>query len=102
MTRVIIEVKPNDAAREYAANTDGVEVYDDRIVLDGMAQHIRDAINALARIGMIEKPKPPRAVFFIRTSGFPTKTFMHTPWCQSLTETARSNKSLTITQAREY
>jgi len=66
MTRVIIEVKPNDAAREYAANTDGVEVYDDRIVLDGMAQHIRDAINALARIGMIEKPKPPRAVFFIR------------------------------------
>jgi len=66
MTRVIVEVKPNDAAREYAANTDGVEVYDDRIVLDGMAQHIRDAINALARIGMIEKPKPPRAVFFIR------------------------------------
>jgi len=66
MTRVTIEVIPNDAAREYAANTDGVEVYDDRIVLDGMAQHIRDGVNFLARIGMIERPKPPRPVFSVR------------------------------------
>jgi len=66
MTRVTIEVIPNDAAREYAANTDGVEVYDDKIVLDGMAQHIRDGVNFLARIGMIEKPKPPRPVYSVR------------------------------------
>ena len=65
MTRIIIEVQPNDEAREYAASTRGVEAHDDKIVIDGMAQHIREVINFMVTIGMIEKPKPKRRVFYI-------------------------------------
>lgn len=66
MTRVIIETHTSDAMREYADGKDGIEVYGDRVVVNGMAQHIRDVVNFMASVGLIDKPKPPRPVFWVR------------------------------------
>jgi hypothetical protein len=69
MIRVTIEVVPTDAVYEYAetAKMKGgtIEVYDDKVVVNGTAQHIRNVINFLAKIKLLGSADSDKSVFVV-------------------------------------